>query len=69
MISKTLSRFLSSSGVVLKFILNYSTSIFPVTISESKGFLLFVFKSGFTSCKVEHPLRGMELREKEVQKD
>ena len=27
------------------------------------------FKLGFTPCKAEQPLRGMELQEREVQKD
>ena len=27
------------------------------------------FKLGFTPCKAEQPLRGMELQEKEAQKD
>ena len=31
-------------------------------------FCLF-FKLGFTPCKAEQPLRGMELQEKEAQKD
>ena len=29
----------------------------------------FFFKLGFTPCKAEQPLQGMELQEKEVQKD
>ena len=32
-------------------------------------FLLFFFELGFTPCKAEHPLRGIELQEKEAQKD
>ena len=31
-------------------------------------FFLFFFKLGFTPCKAEQPLRGMELQEKEAQK-
>ena len=27
------------------------------------------FKLGFTPCKTEQPLQGMELQEKEAQKD
>ena len=27
------------------------------------------FLLGFTPCKAEHPLQGMELKEKEAQKD
>ena len=30
---------------------------------------LFFFSLGFTPCKVEQPLQGMELQEKETQKD
>ena len=29
----------------------------------------FFKKMGFTPCKAEQPLRGMELQEKEAQKD
>ena len=29
----------------------------------------FFFKLGFTPCKAEQPLQGMELQEKEAQKD
>ena len=31
--------------------------------------LLFLKKSGFTPCKAEQPLQGMEFQEKEAQKD
>ena len=27
------------------------------------------FKLGFTPCKAEHPLQGIELQEEEAQKD
>ena len=30
--------------------------------------IYFFFKFGFTPCKAEQPLRGMELQEKEAQK-
>ena len=30
---------------------------------------VYFFKLGFTPCKTEQPLQGMELQEKEVQKD
>ena len=30
--------------------------------------LIFFFKLGFTPCKDEQPLRGMELQEKKAQK-
>ena len=29
----------------------------------------FFFKLGFTTCKAEQPLQGMELQEKVTQKD
>ena len=29
----------------------------------------FFFKLGFTPCKAEQPLQGVELQEKETQKD
>ena len=31
-------------------------------------FPFFFFKSGFTPCKAEQPLQGMELQEKEARK-
>ena len=37
----------------------------------NKGFSFFIYflKLEFTPCKAEQPLRGMELQEKEAQKD
>ena len=32
-------------------------------------FKIFLYILGFTTCKAEQPLQGMELQEKEVQKD
>ena len=32
-------------------------------------FFYFFFKLGFTPCKAEQPLRGMELQEKKHKKD
>ena len=32
-------------------------------------FFLFFVQMGFILCKTEEPLRGMELQEKEAQKD
>ena len=37
------------------------------SIANSEQVLFFYF--WFTSCKAEQPLQGMELREKEAQKD
>ena len=31
--------------------------------------VLLIFKLGFTPCKAEQPLQGMELQEKETHKD
>ena len=31
--------------------------------------LFFFFQLGFTPCKAEEPLQGIELQEKETQKD
>ena len=31
--------------------------------------IFFFFKLGFTPCRIEQPLRGMELQEREAQKD
>ena len=39
-----------------------------VHVFESLGINNF-FKLGFTPCKAEQTLRGMELQEKEAQKD
>ena len=39
----------------------------PRTVSVMSIF--FFFQLGFTSCKAEQPLRGMELQEEEAQKD
>ena len=32
-------------------------------------FFLYIFKLGFTPCKAEQPLQGMELQEKKHKKD
>ena len=32
-------------------------------------YIYIYLKFKFTPCKAEHPLRGMELQEKETQKD
>ena len=51
------------------------SSIFPVQSKNNILFLLrvthnaFFFKLGFTPCKAEQPLRGMELQEKKHKKD
>ena len=37
-----------------------------ITIKTTKTIFL---KLGFTPCKAEQPLQGMELQEKEAQKD
>ena len=45
----------------------YSSSLkvsFPIIVS-----LYIFFKLGFTPCKAEQPLRGMELQEKKRKKD
>ena len=43
---------------------------FLVFLTIVEVFLFFfVFKLGFTPCKAEQPLQGMELQEKETQKD
>ena len=46
---------------------------FPLTLQILKMmilecFLLFFFLLGFTPCKVEQPLRGLELQEKKQKK-
>ena len=39
-----------------------------ISVDFQHTFCLF-FKLGFTPCEAEQPLRGMELQEKEAQKD
>ena len=40
-------------------------------IKKNKNYFVFFFffLMGFTPCKAEQPLQGMELQEKEAQKD
>ena len=50
---------------LIKISLNGSnTSVFP----KRQHMSLFLKKLGFTPCKADQPLRGMELQEKEAQK-
>ena len=42
---------------------------FKVLTIFKKSAITFFKKLGFTSCKAEQPLWGMELQEKEAQKD
>ena len=35
---------------------------------NTKDFFYYYYQLGFTPCKAEQPLRGMELQEKETQK-
>ena len=44
-------------------------SSIPGALETSRQHSNFFFKLGFTSCKAEQPLQGMELQEKETQKD
>ena len=44
---------------------NLNFQVFKLTVF----FFYFFFKLGFTPCKVEQPLQGIELQEKETQKD
>ena len=46
-------------------LIDYIPNVFKFT----KNFFFFFFKLGFTPCKAEQPLQGMELQEKETQKD
>ena len=49
------------------------TRIVEAEKSEKSTFrrkiLVFFFLLAFTPCKAEHPVEGMELQEKETQKD
>ena len=38
-------------------------------VVDREKFTVIVFKLGFTPCKAEQPLRGIELQEKKAQKD
>ena len=40
-----------------------------IDIKKRACFCFLFFKLGFTQCKAEQPLQGMELQEKETQKD
>ena len=53
------------------FIISYCfTSVFiSADITFKNSLEHFFFKFGFTPCKAEQPLQGMELQEKETQKD
>ena len=42
------------------------SSKYKIFFCEDQAFFL---KLEFTPCKAEHPLRGMELQQKEAQKD
>ena len=43
-------------------------NLFPSYFVWWKVYLHFFFKLGFSPCKVEQPLQGMELQEKESKK-
>ena len=47
----------------------YATCSRILLYAETLIFLFFLLKLGFASCKTEQPLQGMELQEKEAQKD
>ena len=47
----------------MKFLQNIQKTVWGQT------FLLFFFKLGFTPCQAEQPLQGIELQEKQPQKD
>ena len=38
-------------------------------VSRGEALFCLFFKLGFTPCKAKQPLQGMELQEKEAQKD
>ena len=54
---------------MVRYILNTFLNTFLDTFSCRKCCKNFFFKLGFTPCKAEQPLQGMELQEKEAQKD
>ena len=60
------SFFLCSSVVFLNS-LGSNFSLFVIVLLDLFFFLFFLL--GFTSCKVEQPLQGMELQEKNHKKD
>ena len=43
--------------------------ITPWPMTNYLHMTIFFFQLGFTPCKAEKPLQGMELQEKEAQKD
>ena len=55
-------------GVYYSVKLNFRWKGVPHGRASALMGVLF-FQLGFTTCKAEQPLRGMELQEKEAQKD
>ena len=47
----------------------FEESFFITTVQREKFILVFFLQLGFTPCKAEQPLQGMELQEKEAQKE
>ena len=50
----------SKTKIAIQFSSKYENSLIN---------FFFIFLLGFTPCKAEQPLQGMELQEKETQKD
>ena len=40
-----------------------------ISLVQGQSFSFFFFKLGFTPCKAEQQLQGMELQEREAQED
>ena len=54
---------------MVAYLTRWSVSIAVQIIIKSYQTIFFFFKLGFTPCKAEQPLQGMELQEKETLKD
>ena len=46
----------------------YGTKMYPDKFHTEEYIYIYFFKLGFTPCKAEQPLRGMELQEKSTKK-
>ena len=60
-----MSKIIGSSGRYCVLFILFQLYITKAGLFEDNFFLKF----GFTPCKAEQPLQGMELQEKETQKD
>ena len=58
-----------TTRILWQFFMTNLSEFFQYFLFYCKIFFLFLFKLRFTPCKAEQPLKGIELQEKESQKD